>query len=95
MTQVYRKPDNKKAHFTLKYKRFFLPGNADAEAQLAANRLVEQGVHSLPGYILSYQQEVLSQYRDMRGPVVETDEHPSVEACARSIIDRIKSGCIA
>jgi hypothetical protein len=31
----------------------------------------------------------------MRGPVVESDEYPSAEACARSVIDRIKSGRVS
>jgi len=70
----------------------FLPGNSDAEedAQWVVNRLVEQGVRSL-----AYHQGTLSQYRGMRGPVHETDEHPSAEACARSVIDWIKSGRIS
>jgi len=75
----------------------FLPGNADAEedAQWVVNRLVEQGVRSLPDDFLAYHHGTLSQYRGLRGPVVETDEHPSPEACARSVIDRIKSGRIS
>jgi hypothetical protein len=31
----------------------------------------------------------------MRGPVVETDEYPSIEACARFILDKIASGRIS
>ena len=66
----------------------FLPGNADAEeeAQWVVNRLVEQGVRSLPDDFLAYHQGTLSQYRGMRGPVVETDGHQSPEACAKAVI---------
>jgi len=31
----------------------------------------------------------------MRGPVVETDEYPSAEACARAVLDKILSGRIS
>ncbi|MCK7511745.1 MAG: hypothetical protein MZV70_52020 [Desulfobacterales bacterium] len=46
----------------------FLPGNADAEedAQWVVNRLVEQGVRSLPDDFLAYHQGTCSQYRGMR-----------------------------
>jgi len=40
-------------------------------------------------------QGTLSQYRGMRGPFIQTDEYPSTESCARSVIDRIKSGRIS
>ena len=75
----------------------FLPENSDAEedAQWVVNRLVEQGVRGLPDDFLAYHQGTLSQYRGMRGPVVESDEYPSAEACARSVIDRIKSGRVS
>ena len=67
----------------------FLPGNADAEedAQWLVNRLVEQGFRSLSDDFLAYHHGTLSQYRGMCGPVVETDEYTSVEACAISILD--------
>ena len=75
----------------------FLPINADAEedTRWVVNRLVEQGVRSLPDDFLAYHQGTLSQYRGMRSPVIQTDEYPSAEACARSVIDRIKSGRIS
>jgi len=65
----------------------YLPGNADAaeEAQWVINRLVEQGVRSLPDDFFSHHQGTLSQYRGMRGRVIQTVEYPSAEACARSI----------
>jgi len=57
-------------------------------AQWVVNRLVEQGVRGLPDDFLAYHQSALSQYRGMRGPVVETEEYPSAEACARSVIGK-------
>ena len=70
----------------------YLPGNADAEedAQWVVNRLVEQGVRSLPDDFLAYHQGTLSQYRGMRGPVIQINEYPSADVCARLLIDRIK-----
>ena len=75
----------------------FLPGNADAEeeAQWVINRLVEQGVRTLGDDFLDYHQRTLSPYRGMRGNVVETEEFPSAEACARSVIAWIISGQIS
>jgi len=66
----------------------FLPGNADAEeeAQWVINRLVEQGVRTLGDDFLDYHQRTLSPYRGMRGSVVETEEFPSAETCARSLL---------
>lgn len=70
----------------------FLPGNADAEedAQWIVNRLVEQGVRSLPDDFLAYHQGSLSQYRGMRGPVLETDKHSSAEACAKAALSNLE-----
>ncbi|VBB41675.1 conserved hypothetical protein [uncultured Desulfatiglans sp.] len=69
----------------------FLPGNADAEedAQWVVNRLVEQGVRSLPDDFLAYHQGTLSQYRGMRGPVIESEEFVSAQACAPIILGLI------
>jgi len=70
----------------------FLPGNADAEedAQWVVNRLVEQDVRGLPDDFLAYHQGTLSQYRGIRGPVIETDKYTSTEACARVILDNLR-----
>ena len=75
----------------------FLPGHAEARenAEWVVNRLVENDVRSLPEDFLAYHQSTLSPYRGMRGGVVETDEHPSAEACAQSVLKRIASGRIA
>ena len=43
---------------------------------------------------LAYHQSTLSPYRGMRRVVVATEEFPSVEACARSVLDGIASGSI-
>ena len=75
----------------------FLPGNTEVreEAEWIVNRLVENDVRTLPDDFLAYHQATLSPYRGMRGPVVETDEYPSAEACARAILDKILSGRIS
>ena len=72
----------------------FLPGNADAEedAQWVVNRLVEQGVRNLPDDFLAYHQGTLSQYRGMRGPVVETEKYLSAKACAKALLEYFANG---
>ena len=74
-----------------------LPGNTEAreEAEWIVNRLVENEVRTLADDFLAYHQATLSPYRGMRGPVVETDEYPSAEACARAVLDKILSGRIS
>jgi len=69
----------------------FLPGNADAreEAEWIINRLVENDIRTLPEDFLVYHQATLSPYCGMRGPVVETDEYPSVHACTSAILARL------
>ena len=75
----------------------FLPGHAQVqeEAEWVINRLVENDIRSLPENFLAYHQDTLSAYRGMRGAVVETNEYPSAEACAKSVLDRIAAGRIA
>ena len=75
----------------------FLPGHADAreDAEWVINRLVETDVRWMPEDFLAYLQSTLSPYRGMRGVAVETDEHPSAEACAESVLKRIATGRIA
>lgn len=75
----------------------FLPGNTDArqEADWIINRLVENDIRSLPEDFLTYHQTTLPAYRGMRGPVIETDEFPSTDACARLLLDKIASGRIS
>jgi hypothetical protein len=71
----------------------FLPGSADAreEAEWIINRLVENDIRTLPEDFLAYHQVTLSPYRGMRGPVVETDEYTSVEACIMAVINQLTS----
>ncbi len=74
----------------------FLPSHADAreDAEWVVNRLVENEVQSMPEDFLAYHQSTVSPYRGMRGAVVETDEYPSAEVCAKSILGNIASGHI-
>ena len=74
----------------------FLPGHAQAreDAEWVLNRLVENDVRSLSEDFLDYHQSTLSAYRGMRGAVVETVAHPTAEACAQSVLERIASGRI-
>ncbi len=69
----------------------FLPRHTDAreEAEWIINRLVENDVRALPDDFPTYHQSTLSPYRCMRGPVVETDEYPSAEACERMVITKL------
>jgi len=75
----------------------FLPGNTDAreEADWIINRLVENDIRSLPEDFLAYHQTTLPAYRGMRGPIIETDEFSSTDACARLLLDKIASGRIS
>ncbi len=68
-----------------------LPGSTEPreEADWIINRLVENGIRSLPEDFLAYHLTTLPAYRGMRGPVLQTDEYPSAEVCARSIIDKM------
>ena len=72
----------------------FLPENAEAreEADWIINRLVENDIRTLPEDFLAYHQSTFSPYRGMRGLVIETEEYPSAEACARDLLDAMASG---
>jgi len=52
---------------------------------------VENDIRALPDGFLAYHQSTLSPYRGMRGPVVETDEYHSAEACARALFGAMAS----
>ena len=75
----------------------YFPGKKRGEIQAVSNRLAELPTvwNDFPDDFLAYHQGTLSQYCGMRGPVIQTDEYPSTESCARSVIDRIKSGRIS
>lgn len=70
----------------------FLPGNTKPreEADWIINRLVENGIRSLPEDFLAYHQTTLPAYRGMRSPVIETDKYISIETCASSILDNLR-----
>ena len=53
---------------------------------------MENDVRALPGDFLAYQPLILSLQRGMRGPVVEADEYPSAEACARMVVTKLRCG---
>jgi len=71
----------------------YLPGNPEAqeEADWIINRLVENGIKSLPEDFLEYHQRMLSPYRGVRDPVIETQDYFSSEECARSLIEKMGS----
>jgi len=60
----------------------YLPGNPEAqgEADWIINRLVENGVKSLPENFLEHYQAALSPYAGMRGSIVETENFSTAEA---------------
>ena len=66
----------------------YLPGNPEAqeEADWIINRLVENGIKSLPEDFLEYHKSTLSSYRGMHGQVVRTENLLSAEAYAFSIL---------
>jgi hypothetical protein len=61
----------------------YLPGNGEAqeEADWIINRLVENGVKSLPDDFMDYHRATMSPYRGMLGEIVETQEFPTVDEC--------------
>ena len=66
----------------------YLPGNAETqeEADWIINRLVENGIKSLPEDFLEYHQSTISPYRGMRGAVRVSDEFRTTEAFAEAIL---------
>lgn len=62
----------------------YLPGNDEyqEDADWVINRLVENGIKSLPDGFLEYHQQSMSPYRGTRGEIVETEEFASAESCA-------------
>jgi len=69
-----------------------LPGNTNAreEADWIINRLVENGIRSLPEDFLAYHQTTLPIYRGMCGTVIETGAYTSTETCASAILDNLR-----
>ena len=70
----------------------FLPGNEEVQedADWVINRMVENDVKSVPEGFLEYHQATLSPYRGDRGPIVETEEFPSVQACVKAVLSSIQ-----
>lgn len=69
----------------------YLPGNEEfaEDADWVINRLVENDIRSLPEDFLEYHQQTMSPYRGMRGEIVVTEDYPSSEICAASILQII------
>jgi hypothetical protein len=69
----------------------YLPGNPEAqeEADWIINRLVENGIKSLPEDFLEYHRTTLPPYRCMMGSEIEVDEFPTSEVCAKSILAKL------
>lgn len=64
---------------------------AREEADWVINRLVENGVRELPADFLEYHRQTLSPYRGSRSVVTQTDDYPAPEACARAMLEKIRS----
>lgn len=50
------------------------------------NRLVEDGIKSLPDDFLEYHRATMSPYRGMRGEIVETREFTTISDCVNRIL---------
>ena len=73
----------------------FLPGHDEAQKDAGGirDRLIEYGYRGLPDDFLDFYQQTAPYFR-MRGAIVETDEFPSLEACANFVLHQITSGHI-
>lgn len=69
----------------------YLPGNAEAQEEVdwIINRLVENGIKSLPEGFLEYHQSTFSPYRGMRGEIIETNGFVLGETCSTPICRRL------
>jgi hypothetical protein len=69
----------------------YLPGNENAqeEADWIINRLVEEGVRSLPVDFLEYHRETMSAYRGLSGAVTETLHFENTERCAHNLLNLV------
>lgn len=67
----------------------YLPGNEgyQEEADWVINRLVEDGIRSLPDDFLEHHQVTMSPYRGMRGEIIMTDVWLSVTNCVNSVLN--------
>lgn len=66
----------------------YLPGNEDyqEEADWVINRLVEDGIRSLPEDFLEYHRSTMSPYRGMRGEITMTEEYATPNECKKAIL---------
>lgn len=66
----------------------YLPGNLEAQEEFdwIINRLVENGVNSLPEDFFVHYQTALSPYREMFGPTMGTEEFSNCDACAKKVL---------
>ena len=70
----------------------YLPENDEfqEDADWVINRLVENDIKSLPDDFMEYHQQTMSPYIGMRGEIIETDEYPSSESCAQTILSKLR-----
>jgi hypothetical protein len=66
----------------------YLPGNDEfqEEADWVINRLVENGIKSLPDEFLEYHRSTMSPYRAMRGEIVQTEKFATAEECVAKVL---------
>lgn len=66
----------------------YLSGNEDyqEEADWVINRLVENGIKSLPDDFLEYHRSTMSPYLGMRGEIIEAEEYATLQACTKHIL---------
>jgi hypothetical protein len=72
---------------------YYLPGVVewDQDGFWVINRLVENGVKILPTDFLEYHRDTQSPYHGNRGPIVQTEEFPTMDECARAAIAALKT----
>ncbi len=70
----------------------YLPGNDEyqEEADWVINRLVENGVRSLPDDFLEYHRATMSPYRGMFGESVEAEAYSTIQLCTATILASLK-----
>ena len=61
------------------------------EADWVVNRLVEAGVTSLPVDFLEYHRLSRSPYDGVFSEITETNDYPSLDACGKVILARLKT----
>lgn len=59
------------------------------------NRLVEQEESIIPDGFLEYHRDTQSAYHGSRGPVTDTEQYSSADACGAAILAKIAAGEIS